>query len=100
MYQYTANTASGVEYQVEETVTFGSNGDCLTSMMNMTFPDEASAKTFTDNLARDYGTSFKLDSLNGPNAVVTIDNSGLHLTRDQYENALRYSVTNLIVLKK
>lgn len=99
VYQYTANTASGVEYKVEETVTFQANGDCMSSTMNMTFPDAASAKTFTDNLARDYGTSFKLDSLNGNNAVVTIDNSGLHLTRDEYENALRYSVSDLVVNK-
>lgn len=99
VYQYTANTASGVEYKVEETVTFQANGDCQSSTMNMTFPDAASAKTFTDNLARDYGTSFKLDSLNGNNAVVTIDNSGLHLTRDEYENALRYSVSDLVVNK-
>lgn len=99
VYQYTANTASGVEYKVEETVTFQSNGDCQSSTMNMTFPDEASAKNFTDNLARDYGSSFRLDSLNGNNAVVTIDNSGLHLTRDEYENALRYSVSDLVVTK-
>lgn len=100
VYQYSANTASGVEYKVEETVSFQSNGDCESSKMDMTFPDEASAKTFTDNLARDYGASFKLESLNGANAVVTIDNSGLHLSRDEYENALRYSVDDLVVLKK
>lgn len=100
VYQYSANTASGVEYKVEETVSFQANGDCQSSTMNMTFPDAASAKTFTDNLARDYGSSFKLDSLNGANAVVTIDNSGLHLSRDEYENALRYSVVDLIVLGK
>lgn len=100
VYQYSANTASGVRYQVEETVTFQANGDCQSSEMRMTFPDEASAKTFTDNLARDYGSSFRLDSLNGVNAVVTIDNSGLHLSRDEYENALRYSVSDLVVLGK
>lgn len=100
VYQYSANTASGVQYKVEETVSFQANGDCQSSTMNMTFPDAASAKTFTDNLARDYGSSFKLDSLNGENAVVTIDNSGLHLSRDEYENALRYSVSDLVVLGK
>lgn len=100
VYQYSANTASGVQYKVEETVSFQANGDCQSSTMNMTFPDAASAKTFTDNLARDYGSSFKLDSLNGENAVVTIDNSGLHLSRDEYENALRYSVVDLVVLGK
>lgn len=100
VYQYSANTASGVQYKVEETVSFQANGDCQSSTMNMTFPDAASAKTFTDNLARDYGSSFKLDSLNGESAVVTIDNSGLHLSRDEYENALRYSVVDLVVLGK
>lgn len=100
VYQYSANTASGVQYKVEETVSFQANGDCQSSTMNMTFPDAASAKTFTDNLARDYGSSFKLDSLNGETAVVTIDNSGLHLSRDEYENALRYSVVDLVVLGK
>lgn len=100
VYQYSANTASGVKYQVEETVTFQYNGDCESSTMSMTFPDEASAKAFTDNLARDYGASFKLESLNGVNAVVVIDNSGLHLNRDEYENALRYSVSDLVVVEK
>ncbi len=68
--------------------------------MDMTFPDEASATAFVSNLARDYGSNFTLDQQNGANAVVTIDNSGLHLDRDEYENALRYSVDDLVILKK
>lgn len=100
VYQYSAKTTSGVQYSVKETVTFQSNGDCEFSTMELTFPDEASATEYVTNLARDYGSNFTLDSQSGANAVVTIDNSGLHLDRDEYENALRYSVEDLVILKK
>lgn len=98
-FQYVARTAAGKEYRVEEVVEFGDDGDCGYSTMDMTFEDDATAKAFTDSLARDYGSTFKLDLLEGPHAIATIDNSGLHLNREEYENALRYSVTDLMVYK-
>lgn len=100
VYQYTALTSDGTTYDVEETATFSEDGYCEFTTMKMKFPDAEKAKTFTDNLARDYGDSFTLDSLEGANATVTIDNSSYHLDREEYENSLRYSVEDLVILKK
>lgn len=99
-YRYTAETSSGVEYTVEEKTTFDDSGNCTFTTMNMQFPTEAAAKEFTDSLARDLGSKYSLDNLNGANATVTVDNSGLGLDRQSYENALRYSVDDLVILKK
>lgn len=96
-YTYIAKTSAGKEYSVEETVTFDSDGDCLTSRMCMTFSDDATAKAFTDALQRDYGSKLTLESLEGSFAIVEVDNSALRLDRKEYENALRYSVTDLNV---
>ncbi len=100
VYQYTALTSDGTAYTVEETATFSDEGYCEFTTMKMKFPDAEKAKSFTDNLARDYGSSFTLDVLDGANATVTIDNSSLHLDREKYEESLRYSVEDLVILKK
>ncbi len=100
VYQYTALTSDGTAYTVEETATFSDEGYCEFTTMKMKFPDADKAKSFTDNLARDYGSSFTLDVLDGANATVTIDNSSLHLDREKYEESLRYSVEDLVILKK
>ncbi len=99
-YKYTAKTPSGVEYNVEESTTFDAQGNCTFTTMKMQFPSDAAAKDFTDSLARDLGSKYTLDSLNGANATVTVDNSALGLNREDYENALRYSVDDLVILKK
>lgn len=90
-YTYTATTAAGKEYAVEDVVTFGADGDCLTSRMRMTFSDESTAKSFTDSLMRQYKTKMTLESLDGAVAVALIDASDWALSRDEYESALRYS---------
>lgn len=99
-YRYTAKTPAGIEYTVEESTTFDEAGNCTFTTMKMQFPNEQAAKDFTDNLARDLGSKFTLDSLNGANATVTVDNSALGLDREDYENALRFSVDDLVILKK
>ncbi len=99
-YKYTAKTPGGVEYNVEESTTFDAQGNCTFTTMKMQFPSDAAAKDFTDDLARDLGSKYTLDSLNGANATVTVDNSALGLNREDYENALRYSVDDLVILKK
>ena len=85
---------------MEETATFSDDGYCQFTTMKMRFPDAEKAKSFTDNLALDYGNTFTLDSLDGANATVTIDNSALRLDREKYEESLRYSVEDLVILKK
>lgn len=99
-YKYTAKTPSGVEYNVEESTTFDAQGNCTFTTMKMQFPSDAAAKDFTDSLARDLGSKYTLDGLSGANATVTVDNSALGLNREDYENALRYSVDDLVILKK
>lgn len=99
-YKYTAKTPGGVEYTVEESTTFDAEGNCTFTTMRMQFPTESAAKDFTDSLARDLGSKYTLDGLNGANATVTVDNSALGLNREDYENALRYSVDDLVILKK
>lgn len=99
-YKYAARTPSGIEYTVEENTTFDAQGNCTFTTMKMQFPTEEAVKDFTDSLARDLGTKYTLDSMNGANATVTVDNSALGLNREDYENALRYSVDDLVILKK
>lgn len=100
VYQYSSATSDGTKYTVEETSNFNEQGQCTTTTMNMHFPDEAKAKAFTDNLSRDYGSALTVDSINGADVVVTIDNSALRLNREEYENLLRYSVEDLVIIKK
>lgn len=100
IYRYTAKTPGGIEYSVEESTTFDAQGNCTFTTMRMQFPSEQAAKDFTDSLARDLGSKYTLDDLNGANATVTVDNSALGLDREDYENALRYSVDDLVILKK
>ncbi len=100
VYQYTAQTTKGITFSVEETATFDEEGNCATTVMKMRFPSEESAREYADSLSRDYGSNITIDSQEGPNVTVTINNSNLHLNREEYENALRYSVDDLIILKK
>ncbi|WP_165060526.1 hypothetical protein [Adlercreutzia sp. ZJ154] len=100
IYEYTATTSDGISYTVNDTVTFNAEGKCQTTKMVLGFPDEASCSDFLSNLQRDYGSAYSLDSQNGANATVTIDISSLKFDREEYEDALRYSVEDLTVLKK
>lgn len=99
-YNYTATTPQNVAYTAEETVQFGPNGECQSTTMRMEFPDAESAQAHVDGLKRDYGSNIQIDSQDGAVVVVTIDNSGLHLNREKYENSLRYSVSDLAIVKK
>lgn len=100
IYEYTATTSDGVGYTVNDTVTFGADGKCQTTHMVVGFPDAAACDDFLANLERDYGSNYALDSHDGANATVTIDISSLKFDREEYEDALRYSVEDLTVLKK
>lgn len=100
IYEYTATTSDGVSYKVNDTVAYNSEGLCQTTTMQLQFPDEASCAAFLENLQRDYGSDYRLNSQDGAGASVTINISSLEFDRDQYEDALRYSVEDLMVLKK
>lgn len=100
VYQYTALTADGTTYSVEETVTFAADGTCEFTTMEMEFPDEAAAQAYVASLSNDYGSKLTVDSTDGAKVTVTIDNSSLHLDREEYENTLRYSVQDLVILRK
>lgn len=100
VYQYTALTADGTSYTVEETVTFDAEGACEFTTMEMEFPNDAACRAYVDVLSNDYGSKLTVDSMDGAKATVTIDNSSLHLDREEYENTLRYSVQDLVILRK
>lgn len=100
IYEYTATTSDGVAYQVNDTVTYDVEGKCQHTTMKLEFPDEATCADFLANLERDYGSAYQLDSQSGASATVTIDISSLKFDREEYEDALRYSVEELTVLKK
>lgn len=100
IYEYTATSSDGVAYTVNDTVTFNSEGKCQTTHMVLGFPNEEACSQFLEDLQRDYGSAYSLDSQDGANATVTIDISSLKFDREEYEDALRYSVEDLTVLKK
>lgn len=100
IYEYTATTSDGVAYNVNDTVTYDGEGKCQSTTMKLEFPDESSCADFLANLERDYGSDYKLDAQNGATATVTINIGSLKFDREQYEDALRYSVEELTVLKK
>lgn len=100
VYQYSALTANGKTYNVQETATFNDAGICEFTTMRMEFPDAATAKEFTDALTRDYGDKLTLENLEGSTATVIINNAGLGMNREQYEDSLSRSVEDLVVLKK
>lgn len=100
IYEYTATTSGGVDYKVKETVTFSADGDCESTQMEYEFPNEADLEALLANLSRDYGSDYQLISQNGNKATVVIDISNLKLDREAYEDALRYSVDDLMILKK
>ncbi len=100
IYEYTATTSDGVSYKVNDTVTYDAEGKCQSTTMKLEFPDEAACNDFLANLERDYGSAYRLDTQSGTTATVTIDISALKFDREEYEDALRYSVEELTVLKK
>ena len=95
VYSYDASTSSGVVYRVDETVTFGEDGRVEKTHMHLVFPDEASQQRFVESLAEDFD-GFELISQAGGEAEVRIDLAFLKLDVAEYEDALRYSVDNLV----
>lgn len=100
IYEYTATTSEGIKYKVKEKVTFSAAGECESTEMELEFANAADLDTMLINFARDYGNDYKLVSQNGNRAVVTINISSLKLDREEYEDALRYSVEDLMIVKK
>ena len=81
-------------------MTFDAEGACEFTTMEMEFPNDAACRAYVDVLSNDYGSKLTVDSMDGAKATVTIDNSSLHLDREEYENTLRYSVQDLVILRK
>lgn len=100
VYRYTTFDAEGVEQITTEAVTFGSDGLCLTSTLEVTLPDEEAVEAFLAELERDYGSSYQEGEAQGLNARVVVDVSANKLDRERYEDALRVSVDELTIVKK
>ncbi|HIW75531.1 MULTISPECIES: hypothetical protein [Gordonibacter] len=99
VYRYRQTAGPDAPSTVERT-TFGEDGLCRTSSLEITFNDEAEAADFLDTLKRDYGTAFLDGKVDGTRVTALIDVGSNKLDRDQYERALRASVSDLSVVKK
>lgn len=100
VYQYTAKLPSGVTYTAEETVTFNDAGEGEFVTTKMEFPTAEDCQAYTESQKKDYGSNYTIDAIDGATATVTVNISGLHQDREQYEMSLRSSVEDLVVLKK
>lgn len=99
VYRYRQTAGPDAPSTVERT-TFGEDGLCRTSSLEIEFTDEAEAADFLDTLKRDYGTAFLDGKVDGTRVTALIDVGSNKLDRDQYERALRASVSDLSVVKK
>lgn len=100
VYQYVATNPDGETRSVTETVQFTKDGLCDTSDMEVEFSDEDQAQEFLSQLKRDYGAALKEGSSEGSLVSVTIDVQTNKLDREGYEDGLRASVDELVIVKK
>ena len=99
-YRYLTATAAGEERHTTETVTFGRDGFCETSTLEVQLADAEAVEGFLSELERDFGSSCKESEAQGANARAVIDVSANKLDREGYEDALRVSVEDLTIVKK
>ena len=99
-YRYLTVTAAGEERRTTETVTFGKDGFCATSTLEVQLADAEAVDEFLSELERDFGSSCKEREAQGANARAVIDVSANKLDRERYEDALRVSVEDLTIVKK
>lgn len=92
--------ADGDERPTTETVSFGGDGLCETSTLEVQLADDAAVEAFLQGLERDFGSSCKESEAQGANARAVIDVSANKLDREGYEDALRVSVEELTIVKK
>lgn len=100
VYRYTTSQGGEGEQSVTETVAFGRDGLCTTSTLEAQFADEEAAASFVESLRNDYGSALKEAATDGANAKVTVDVSPNKLDREAYEDTLRISVEDLMIVKK
>ena len=98
IYRYEAVTANDAPYSVNDTVTFGEDGNCLATEMQLTFSDEASLQAYLNNLERDYEEGYSLLAQEGSTATVKVDVSNLRFDAQEYTDALLYSVDDLALI--
>ena len=99
-YRYVTTGADGDERPTTETVSFGGDGLCETSTLEVQLADDAAVEAFLQGLERDFGSSCKESEAQGANARAVIDVSANKLDREGYEDALRVSVEELTIVKK
>lgn len=98
VYRYEALTADDTPYSVYDTVTFGEDGNCLTTEMQLTFSDEAALQAYLGDLEHDYGERYALLAQEASTATVKVDVSNLRFDEREYADALLYSVDNLAMI--
>lgn len=100
IYGYTLTDPNGEPYTVTETVEFGSEGLCGNSTTEATFTNTDAAADYLATVQRDYGKSFVSGSNEGMKTTVTVDVTSSKLDRERYEDALRNTVADLMIIKK
>lgn len=96
-YSYESSTLNGTGYSINETVFFNEDGNALSTLMHITFPDAESAQQYLDGLRKDYGEQLDLIYQDAGNLVCRIDLADLELDKEEYEDALKYSVDDFTV---
>lgn len=100
VYRYTTTSAADEQRTTTETVTFGRDGLCETSSLEVGFPDAAAAETFFADMQRDFGAAYREGAVDGSTVRATLDVSANKLDRESYEDQLRISVDDLVIVKK
>lgn len=100
VYRYTASGSDGEERPTVETVSFGRDGLCETSTIEVELSDAEAAQAFVEGLERDFGSAYREGSAEGATARATVDVSANRLDREAYEDELRVSVEDLAIVKK
>lgn len=95
VYRYTLTTVDGERPDVAEVVTFGADGDCLTTNMFAKFSSEQKAKEFVAKVRSDYGSDFLKGAVDGETAHVQVSMVGSRLDKATYERRLSEVVEGL-----
>lgn len=100
VYRYTSPGSDGEGRPTVETVSFGRDGLCETSTIEVELSDAEAAQAFVGDLERDFGSAYREGSAEGATARATVDVSANRLDREAYEDELRVSVEDLAIVKK
>ena len=100
VYRYAKPGNEADKTSVTEKVTFGGDGLCESSSLEVQFSDASAAEEFLRALELDFGTAYCEGEVKDNVATAVVDVSSNKLDREGYEDALRDSVVDLVIVKK